>query len=85
MGTNENGGHDEVRVHDLCTKESWWNVPHLVRLNLMLAVPFMSAYIGGYDGSVLNGMQTLDHWKSGKFTEPQASSSWYCDSLCFAF
>ncbi|EXM19993.1 Sugar/inositol transporter [Fusarium oxysporum f. sp. vasinfectum] len=64
MGTNENGGHDEVRVHDLCTKESWWNVPHLVRLNLMLAVPFMSAYIGGYDGSVLNGMQTLDHWKS---------------------
>ncbi|KAL5597197.1 hypothetical protein FOBRF1_010990 [Fusarium oxysporum] len=64
METNENGGHDEVRVHDLCTKESWWNVPHLVRLNHMLAVPFMSAYIGGYDGSVLNGMQTLDHWKS---------------------
>ncbi|KAJ9414757.1 hypothetical protein QL093DRAFT_2473392 [Fusarium oxysporum] len=36
----------------------------------MLAVPFMSAYISEYDGSVLNGIQTLEHWKVYKFPEP---------------
>jgi hypothetical protein len=70
METNENIEHGELRVRELCTKESWWKVPHLVKLNFMLAVPFMSAYIGGYDGSVLNGMQTLEHWKICKFSEP---------------
>jgi len=77
MANDEYGERDErseLRVQDLCTKESWWNVPHLVKLNFMLAVPFMSAYIGGYDGSVLNGMQTLEHWKTSMFfRRPQFS------------
>ncbi|KAH6879892.1 general substrate transporter [Thelonectria olida] len=57
----ENG---ELRLLQLCTKESWWNVPYLVRLNMLLFVPFLTSYVGGFDGSVLNGMQTVGHWQT---------------------
>ena len=60
-------GDTEFRVQELCTKQSWWNVPHLVKLNIMLMVPFFSSYIGGFDGSMLNGVQTLKHWQEGSY------------------
>lgn len=72
---SERDQRGELRVLDLCTKESWWNVRHLVKLNLMLAVPFMSAYIGEYDDSVLNGMQTLEHWKISNVIDPEVGQT----------
>ncbi|KAL6408636.1 hypothetical protein AUP68_07580 [Ilyonectria robusta] len=63
MSTNEDG---ELRLMQLCTKESWWRVPHLVKLNLMLLIPFFTSYIGGFDGSMLNGIQTVSHWQEGE-------------------
>lgn len=42
----------------------WYRVPHLLRLNLLLIVPLLSASIIGYDGSMLNGLQLLPKWQS---------------------
>ncbi|KAI9162771.1 Lactose permease [Paramyrothecium foliicola] len=41
----------------------WWKVPHLLKLNLLLLVPLISSYISGFDGSMLNGMQSLPVWQ----------------------
>jgi hypothetical protein len=59
----ENG---QLQLFQLCTKEPWWNVHYLVRLNMLLFIPFLTSYVGGYDGSVLNGMQTVEHWQNCK-------------------
>jgi hypothetical protein len=66
---------DQLGIQELCTKEPWWRVPHLVKLNMLLFVPFLSSYVGGFDGSMLNGVQTLTHWKECKFNayDPIAS------------
>lgn len=42
----------------------WYRVPHLLRLNLLLIVPLLSASVIGYDGSMLNGLQLLPKWQS---------------------
>lgn len=59
--------HDEMRLYSLCTKKSWWHVPHLIKLNLLLMIPFLTSYVGGFDGSNLNGLQTLEHWQDCQF------------------
>lgn len=63
----ESARGDQLGVQQLCIKESWWRVPHLIKLNLLLFVPFLSSYVGGFDGSMLNGVQTLRHWQECKF------------------
>ncbi|KAH6679996.1 general substrate transporter [Plectosphaerella plurivora] len=69
MASHENG---DLRLQELCTKESWWRVPHLVKLNLLLLIPFFASYIGGFDGSMLNGIQTVQHWQDD-FNHPSGS------------
>lgn len=59
-----------LKLQQLCTRESWWRVPHLIRLNLLLMVPFFTSYVGGYDGSMLNGIQTLPQWQEGTNSPP---------------
>ncbi|PNS14603.1 High-affinity glucose transporter [Sphaceloma murrayae] len=49
---------------------SWWNVPNLRKLNLILLVPFLSSSVTGYDGSLMNGLQALPAWKRA-FGNPQ--------------
>lgn len=41
----------------------WFQVPHLLRLNLILLVPLLSSSVAGYDGSLMNGLQSLTQWK----------------------
>ncbi|KAK2808090.1 hypothetical protein FQN50_005008 [Emmonsiellopsis sp. PD_5] len=53
----------ELRILELCTKTPWWRVPFLIKLNLLLLVPFFTAYVGGFDGSMLNGIQTVPKWQ----------------------
>jgi hypothetical protein len=33
------------------TGKSWWNVPYLLKLNLLLLIPLMSSSVAGYDGT----------------------------------
>ncbi|KAF2729907.1 general substrate transporter, partial [Polyplosphaeria fusca] len=54
------------------TTKYWFQIPHLLRLNLILLVPLLSSATAGYDGSLMNGLQSLDQWKS-YFNHPTGS------------
>ncbi|KAG8726292.1 hypothetical protein FRC11_000420, partial [Ceratobasidium sp. 423] len=41
----------------------WYQHRHLVILNLMLVIPLVTSYANGYDGSMMNGLQSVDEWK----------------------
>ncbi|KAL2786510.1 hypothetical protein BJX66DRAFT_342104 [Aspergillus keveii] len=45
-------------------EQPWYRVPHLLRLNLLLMVPLLTSYLVGFDGSMLNGIQTVPAWQS---------------------
>lgn len=51
---------------------SWLSNPGIVKLNLMLITFQVSSYATGYDGSMMNGLQSLDSWKSS-FNDPGPS------------
>ncbi|KAI1443237.1 general substrate transporter [Annulohypoxylon stygium] len=41
----------------------WYRTAHIFQLNLILLVPMLSSASLGYDGSMMNGLQTLTQWK----------------------
>ncbi|KAJ5292305.1 uncharacterized protein N7443_008258 [Penicillium atrosanguineum] len=51
---------------------SWLRVPHLLQLNLILLVPLLSSAVAGYDGSLMNGLQSIAEWKE-YFGNPSGS------------
>jgi sugar porter (SP) family MFS transporter len=53
-------------VHDILPvdTEPWYKKRHLLILNLMMIVPYMSSTTNGYDGSMLNGLQSMTQWES---------------------
>ncbi|PGH08297.1 hypothetical protein AJ80_07893 [Polytolypa hystricis UAMH7299] len=50
----------------------WYRTRHLLILNLMLLIPMLSPAAYGYDGSMVNGLQTLPQWWE-YFNQPSAS------------
>ncbi|EWG49264.1 hypothetical protein FVEG_08841 [Fusarium verticillioides 7600] len=50
----------------------WYRVPHLLKLNLLLLIPLVSSGAIGYDGSMMNGLQTLPQWR-GYFGQPEGA------------
>lgn len=53
--------------------EKWWfQYPHLLKLNLLLLCAFLAQFTCGFDGSMLNGMQSLPSWKAA-FGNPVSS------------
>ncbi|KAJ2902731.1 hypothetical protein MKZ38_000157 [Zalerion maritima] len=44
-------------------QKPWYRTPHLLKLNLCLLVPMLSSASVGYDGSMMNGLQTLPQWR----------------------
>ncbi|KAM5344628.1 hypothetical protein ACJ41O_013163 [Fusarium nematophilum] len=50
----------------------WYRVPHLIKLNLLLLIPLVSSGAIGYDGSMMNGLQTLPQWRQ-YFDEPRGA------------
>ncbi|KAK9311616.1 general substrate transporter [Lipomyces starkeyi] len=47
-------------AHD---KVPWYKKKHLLKLNLILACLLLLASANGYDGSAMNGLQTLHQWQ----------------------
>jgi hypothetical protein len=43
---------------------TWWKHPGLRKLYLMMPVLFLGSTINGYDGSLLNGLQTMEPWQT---------------------
>ncbi|KAM5354421.1 hypothetical protein ACJ41O_001070 [Fusarium nematophilum] len=55
------------------TNKYWFQQPHLLRLNLLLLIPLLSSSVSGYDGSLMNGLQSLPQWRQF-FHHPSGSS-----------
>ena len=41
----------------------WWRSPGLRKLYGLMPILFLGATINGYDGSLLNGLQTMNPWQ----------------------
>ena len=41
------------------TDKWWFQQSHLIKLNMSLLVPLLSSSVAGYDGSLMNGLQSL--------------------------
>jgi MFS family permease len=44
-------------------EKPWWSTPHLLRLNLLLMIVAVSSAAAGYDGALMNGLQSLTQWQ----------------------
>ena len=55
------GSNDVVRLE--APEVTWWRHPGLIRLYSMLPILFVASTIKGYDGSLLNGLQTMEPWR----------------------
>ena len=51
---------------------SWLSDGGIIKLNLMLVLFQISSYATGYDGSMMNGLQSLTTWQNS-FDNPGAS------------
>ncbi|KAE8150342.1 general substrate transporter [Aspergillus avenaceus] len=52
---------------------TWWKHPGLRRLYAMMPILFLGSTINGYDGSLLNGLQTMAPWRE-YFGNPTGST-----------
>lgn len=43
---------------------SWWKNPGLRKLYAMMPIFFLGSTLTGYDGSLLNGLQTMPPWQN---------------------
>lgn len=55
------------------TNKWWFQESHLLQLNLLLLVPLLSSSVAGYDGSLMNGLQSLKQWQA-YFNHPQGAT-----------
>ncbi|CCA69467.1 related to hexose transporter protein [Serendipita indica DSM 11827] len=42
----------------------WWKHSYIVKLNLLLVIPLITSYANGFDGSMMNGLQSVERWKA---------------------
>lgn len=54
-------GDDKVENY-LRKDIKWWTLPHLIKLNLAVFLCTLASTNNGYDGSMLNGLQSLPAW-----------------------
>ena len=63
-GENVLGGN-EISVHDfIAESRPWYKVPHLRQLSWAIFLITITSTNNGYDGSMLNGLQSLPYWHS---------------------
>ncbi|KAI1846234.1 hypothetical protein JX265_010611 [Neoarthrinium moseri] len=42
----------------------WWRYKNLRSMNLWMIIPLLSIFCQGFDGSMMNGLQSVSHWQS---------------------
>jgi sugar porter (SP) family MFS transporter len=62
---SHDAGQEPITIDRVLPKydRPWWRVKHLVLLNVCLLIPILGNSINGYDGSLLNGLQSLPQWR----------------------
>lgn len=60
--------HDRVEMNQgfYVPPVTWYKNAGLRKLYLMMPILFLGATTNGYDGSLLNGLQTMDPWQECK-------------------
>lgn len=60
-----NAENHHTTIEDYLPKDgvSWLRKPHLLKLNLLLSVCMLASTNNGYDGSMLNGLQSMTTWQ----------------------
>ncbi|KAL4947196.1 hypothetical protein BDW69DRAFT_190415 [Aspergillus filifer] len=53
--------------------KAWWQTPHLLWLNMTLIIPLLTSYVSGFDGSMMNGIQSVPVWIND-FNEPSGAT-----------
>lgn len=65
---------DGQTVLDVVPKleKPWFRYKHLLSLNLLLLAPILTQITNGYDGSMMNGLQSIENWQD-YFNHPSGS------------
>ncbi|KAH6974993.1 general substrate transporter [Ilyonectria sp. MPI-CAGE-AT-0026] len=50
----------------------WYRTKHLLQLSLLLVIPLLSSSTIGFDGAMMNGLQTLPQWREA-FNHPSGA------------
>lgn len=60
------GQHGEVEMSQVMyvPPVTWYKDSGLRKLYFMMPILFLGATTNGYDGSLLNGLQTMDPWQN---------------------
>lgn len=53
---------DDKAENYLRRDQRWWKTPHLIKLNIAIFLCTLASTNNGYDGSMLNGLQSLPSW-----------------------
>ncbi|KAL4881055.1 general substrate transporter [Aspergillus karnatakaensis] len=53
--------------------DRWWKYKNLRTLNLLMVFPLLSLFTQGFDGSMMNGLQSVEGWRS-YFGEPKGAT-----------
>ncbi|KAG8858389.1 hypothetical protein FRB96_005274 [Tulasnella sp. 330] len=61
-------------MRDLIHPGAWYKNPRLIKLNLWIFLLLITSSTNGYDGSMMNGLQTLTQWQSA-FRNPSGGMS----------
>lgn len=61
-----------MKLEDVLPKmeKPWYRTPHLIKLNFVLLAALLMPATNGFDGSMVNGLQTLPVWQESEFNLP---------------
>ncbi|KAF5563268.1 general substrate transporter [Fusarium napiforme] len=57
----------------------WWKSPNLRALNFLMMIPLLSIFSQGFDGSMMNGLQSVSHWQT-YFGTPTGAMLGFCNA-----
>lgn len=62
------GGLEGLTIDDVLPKldRPWYRVAHLRHLNFVILAVLLTPATNGFDGSMMNGLQTLPIWQKGE-------------------
>ncbi|KAJ8453882.1 hypothetical protein ONZ51_g13350 [Trametes cubensis] len=63
------GGDAQGYAHLIDRSKPWWKNTRMIKLNLCIALLLITSTTNGYDGSMMNGLQSLPQWNDA-FNHP---------------
>jgi len=60
---------ETLTVPPAASQLGWWNQKYLRQLYFLMPLLFLGSTTLGYDGSVLNGLQTMPTWQDCKHSD----------------